>query len=78
VKMPRVELDSRQFGLRIVWGECSGKEAMNDDVNIETLNPLEDKRGAADVKRLLGASGLEAEADIEWRKKFLRQIGYKL
>jgi len=38
---------------------------MNDDVNIETLNPLEDKRGAADVKRLLGASGLEAEADVQ-------------
>jgi adenosine/AMP kinase len=26
----------------------------------------------------LPPKGVEAEADIEWRKKFLRQIGYKL
>ena len=38
---------------------------MNDDVNIETLNPREDKRGTAEVKRLLGANGLEAEADVQ-------------
>jgi [citrate (pro-3S)-lyase] ligase len=38
---------------------------MNEELNIESLNPREDKRGAAEVKRLLHASGLEAEADIQ-------------
>jgi [citrate (pro-3S)-lyase] ligase len=38
---------------------------MNEELNIETLNPREDKRGAAEVNRLLRASGLEMEADIQ-------------
>jgi [citrate (pro-3S)-lyase] ligase len=38
---------------------------MDDELIIETLNPREDVRGAAAVKRLLRASGLEAEADIQ-------------
>ncbi len=35
-------------------------------------------RGIVGVVDGLPPKGLEAEADIEWRKKFLRQIGYKL
>jgi uncharacterized protein len=35
-------------------------------------------RGIAGVVDGLPPKGLEAGADIEWRKKFLRQIGYKL
>ena len=35
-------------------------------------------RGIVGVVDGLPPEGLEAEADIEWRKKFLRQIGYKL
>jgi uncharacterized protein len=35
-------------------------------------------RGIVGVVDGLPSKGLEAEADIEWRKKFLRQIGYKL
>src|ERR1017187_6670530 len=35
-------------------------------------------RGIIGVVDGLPPKGLEADADIEWRKKFLRQIGYKL
>ncbi len=35
-------------------------------------------RGILGVVDGSGPKGVEAEADIEWRKKFLRQIGYKL
>ena len=35
-------------------------------------------RGIVGVVDGLPPKGFEAEADIEWRKKFLRQIGYKL
>jgi adenosine/AMP kinase len=35
-------------------------------------------RGILGVVDGLPPKGVEAEADIEWRKKFLRQIGYKL
>jgi len=35
-------------------------------------------RGIVGVVDGFAPKGLEAEADIEWRKKFLRQIGYKL
>jgi adenosine/AMP kinase len=35
-------------------------------------------RGILGVVDGLSPKGVEAEADIEWRKKFLRQIGYKL
>jgi adenosine/AMP kinase len=35
-------------------------------------------RGILGVVDGLPPKGLEAEPDIEWRKKFLRQIGYKL
>jgi [citrate (pro-3S)-lyase] ligase len=38
---------------------------MNEELGIETLNPREDVRGAAEVKELLRASGLDAEADIQ-------------
>jgi len=35
-------------------------------------------RGITGVVDGLPPKGLEAEADLEWRRKFLRQIGYKL
>ncbi len=35
-------------------------------------------RGILGVVDGLPPKGVEGEADIEWRKKFLRQIGYKL
>jgi len=35
-------------------------------------------RGIVGVVDGLPPKGVEAEPDIEWRKKFLRQIGYKL
>ena len=35
-------------------------------------------RGIVGVVDGVSPKGLEAEPDIEWRKKFLRQIGYKL
>ena len=35
-------------------------------------------RGIAGVVDGVPPKGVEGEADIEWRKKFLRQIGYKL
>lgn len=35
-------------------------------------------RGIAGVIDGFSSKGMEAETDIEWRKKFLRQIGYKL
>ena len=35
-------------------------------------------RGILGVVDGLPPKGVEAEADIEWRKRFLRQIGYKL
>ena len=35
-------------------------------------------RGILGVVDGLSPKGVEAEADIEWRKRFLRQIGYKL
>jgi adenosine/AMP kinase len=35
-------------------------------------------RGILGVVDGLTPKGVEGEADIEWRKKFLRQIGYKL
>jgi uncharacterized protein len=35
-------------------------------------------RGVVGVVDGYPPKGLEVEADIEWRKKFLRQIGYKL
>ena len=35
-------------------------------------------RGIAGVVDGVPPKGIEGEADIEWRKKFLRQIGYKL
>lgn len=35
-------------------------------------------RGILGVVDGLPPKGLETEADIDWRKKFLRQIGYKL
>lgn len=35
-------------------------------------------RGIVGVVDGLPPKGVEGEADIEWRKKFLRQIGYKL
>jgi adenosine/AMP kinase len=35
-------------------------------------------RGIVGVVDGLPPKGLEGDADIEWRKKFLRQIGYKL
>jgi hypothetical protein len=35
-------------------------------------------RGIVGVVDGVPPKGIEAEADIEWRKKFLRQIGYKL
>ncbi len=35
-------------------------------------------RGIAGVVDGFQPKGIEGEADIEWRKKFLRQIGYKL
>ncbi|HPC60046.1 MAG TPA: adenosine-specific kinase [Verrucomicrobiota bacterium] len=35
-------------------------------------------RGILGVVDGLAPKGIEGEADIEWRKKFLRQIGYKL
>jgi uncharacterized protein len=35
-------------------------------------------RGILGVVDGSAPKGVEAEADIEWRKKFLRQIGYKL
>ncbi len=35
-------------------------------------------RGILGVVDGLASKGVEGEADIEWRKKFLRQIGYKL
>jgi hypothetical protein len=35
-------------------------------------------RGVMGVVDGFAPKGVEAEADIEWRKKFLRQIGYKL
>jgi adenosine/AMP kinase len=34
-------------------------------------------RGVVGVVDGLAPKGVEGEADIEWRKKFLRQIGYK-
>lgn len=38
---------------------------MNDELIFEILNPREDPRGGAEVRRLLRASGLEAETDIQ-------------
>ena len=38
----------------------------------------EQGRGILGVVDGLAPKGVEGEADIEWRKKFLRQIGYKL
>jgi adenosine/AMP kinase len=35
-------------------------------------------RGIVGVVDGLPPKGVEAESDIEWRKKFLRQTGYKL
>ncbi len=35
-------------------------------------------RGILGVVDGLAPKGIEGDADIEWRKKFLRQIGYKL
>ena len=35
-------------------------------------------RGIVGVVDGLPPKGVEGEADIEWRKQFLRQIGYKL
>ena len=35
-------------------------------------------REILDVMDGLAPRGVEGEADIEWRKTFLRQIGYKL
>lgn len=35
-------------------------------------------RGIVGVVDGLAPKGIEGEADIEWRRKFLRQIGYKL
>jgi hypothetical protein len=35
-------------------------------------------RGIVGVVDGLPPKGVEAEPDIEWRKKFLRQTGYKL
>ncbi len=35
-------------------------------------------RGILGVVDGLPPKGIEVESDIEWRKKFLRQIGYKL
>ena len=35
-------------------------------------------RGIVGVVDGLTPKGIEGDADIEWRKKFLRQIGYKL
>ena len=50
-----------------------------------TANPLEvivaeteQGRGVLGVVDGLPPKGIEGDADIEWRKKFLRQIGYKL
>lgn len=38
---------------------------MDEELDIETLNPRADARGAAEVKELLRASGLDVEADIQ-------------
>jgi [citrate (pro-3S)-lyase] ligase len=38
---------------------------LNDRLNIETLNPHEDLRGAAEVAKLLIASGLDVDGDIQ-------------
>lgn len=38
----------------------------------------EQGRGILGVVDGLAPKGVEGDADIEWRKKFLRQIGYKL
>ncbi len=38
----------------------------------------EQGRGVLGVVDGFAPKGIEGEADIEWRKKFLRQIGYKL
>ena len=38
----------------------------------------EQGRGIVGVVDGLAPKGIEGEVDIEWRKKFLRQIGYKL
>ena len=38
---------------------------MDEELDIETLDPRKDVRGAAEVKELLRASGLDAEADIQ-------------
>jgi hypothetical protein len=35
-------------------------------------------RGIVGVVDGLPPKGTEGDADIEWRRKFLRQIGYKL
>ena len=50
-----------------------------------TANPVqvvvaesEQGRGVLGVIDGVPPKGVEGEADIEWRKKFLRQIGYKL
>lgn len=38
---------------------------MDEELDIETLDPRKDVRGAAEVKELLRASGLDAEVDIQ-------------
>ena len=38
----------------------------------------EQGRGILGIVDGLAPKGIEGEADIEWRKRFLRQIGYKL
>jgi len=57
-------------GCRVVWGTA----------NAVQVGMAETSRGRGILGVVDGSAprGIEGEADIEWRKKFLRQIGYKL
>ena len=50
--------------------DCYGNQVL--------IAETEQGHGILGVVDGLAPKGIEGEADIEWRKKFLRQIGYKL
>jgi len=43
-----------------------------------TITPLQGSRSSLTVADGIKAKGIETDADIQWRKEFLRKIGYKL